>query len=121
MKATFGPAGSRIEAGDFLNSSLNSVTPGYFESMGMRMLAGQDHSSARTRGTSAGIVRHHPGFVRLGRAAIWIHRDLFEVSAWDPIGIAGVLAAVGVVAAIAVAPAIYRAVRIDPVFALRSD
>lgn len=42
VKATLAPAGTRIRASDFLNSSMNSVTPGYFESMGMRMLAGRD-------------------------------------------------------------------------------
>jgi len=42
VKATLGPAGSRIGATDFLNSSLNDVTPGYFETMGMRIVAGRD-------------------------------------------------------------------------------
>jgi predicted permease len=41
VKATFGVAGSRIAPTDFLNSSLNSVTPGYFETMGMHLLAGR--------------------------------------------------------------------------------
>src|SRR5579862_5646236 len=41
VKATFGVAGSRIGAMDFLNSSLNEVTPGYFDTMGMRLLAGR--------------------------------------------------------------------------------
>jgi predicted permease len=41
VKATFGAAGSRIGATDFLNSSLNEVTPGYFETMGMHLLAGR--------------------------------------------------------------------------------
>ncbi len=40
VKATFGASGARIEAGDFLNSSLNDVTPGYFETMGMHLVAG---------------------------------------------------------------------------------
>ena len=42
MKATFGAAGTRIVKNDFLNSSLNAVTPGYFETMGMRVVAGRD-------------------------------------------------------------------------------
>jgi predicted permease len=42
VKTTFGAAGSRIYPADFLNSSLNDITPGYFETMGMRLLAGRD-------------------------------------------------------------------------------
>ena len=42
VKATLGAAGARIYKNDFLNSSLNNITPGYFESMGMRLLAGRD-------------------------------------------------------------------------------
>jgi predicted permease len=53
LKATLGVAGSRITAADFLNSSMNSVSPGYFETMGMRLLAGRtfnwfDRSSGPT-------------------------------------------------------------------------
>ena len=42
IKATFGVAGQAIERSDFLNSSVNSVTPGYFDAMGMHILAGRD-------------------------------------------------------------------------------
>jgi predicted permease len=42
VKATFGPAGAPIQPDDFLNTSLNAVMPGYFDSMGMRILAGRD-------------------------------------------------------------------------------
>jgi predicted permease len=41
VKATFGIEGSRIGPADFLNSSLNDVTPDYFETMGMRLIAGR--------------------------------------------------------------------------------
>ncbi len=42
LKTTFGAAGSRVDPTDFLNSSINHVTPGYFETMGMRVLTGRD-------------------------------------------------------------------------------
>ncbi len=42
LKATFGAAGTRITKNDFLNSSMNSVSPGYFETMGMRVITGRD-------------------------------------------------------------------------------
>ena len=42
VKATLGAAGAHIQATDFLNSSLNDVTPGYFSTMGMHVLAGRD-------------------------------------------------------------------------------
>lgn len=41
MKATFAVAGSRVTPDDFLDSSVNQVTPGYFASMGIRLLAGR--------------------------------------------------------------------------------
>ena len=44
VKATFGMAGTRISAADFLNASTNNVTPDYFEAMGMQVLAGQAFS-----------------------------------------------------------------------------
>ncbi len=42
VKATFEAAGARTNAADFLNTSLNGVTPGYFETMGMHVVAGRD-------------------------------------------------------------------------------
>ncbi len=42
IKGTLGPAGARINATDFLNSSINNVTPGYFETMGIHLTAGRD-------------------------------------------------------------------------------
>ena len=42
VKSTFGVTGAIIHSGDFLNSSLNSVTPGYFDAMGMHILSGRD-------------------------------------------------------------------------------
>ena len=42
MKMTLGAAGQPVSPSDFLNSSTNSVTPGYFDAMGMRIVAGRD-------------------------------------------------------------------------------
>jgi ABC-type antimicrobial peptide transport system permease subunit len=41
---TVAPAGERIESSDFLNTSFNVVSPGYFDAMGMRILEGRDFS-----------------------------------------------------------------------------
>ena len=42
IKMTVVPAGRRQTPADFLNTSVNSVTPGYFQMMGMRILRGRD-------------------------------------------------------------------------------
>jgi hypothetical protein len=41
LKGSYAPAGKRIENSDFLNCSMNSVTPEYFETMGMHLIAGR--------------------------------------------------------------------------------
>ena len=41
VKATFGAEGTRINRNDVLNTSMNGVSPGYFETMGMRLVAGR--------------------------------------------------------------------------------
>jgi predicted permease len=44
LGTTVAPAGQRIESTDFLNTSFNVVSPGYFNAMGMHMLEGRDFS-----------------------------------------------------------------------------
>jgi hypothetical protein len=56
LVATLGAAGTRINATDFLNSSLNSVTPGYFETMGIHLLTGRDFNWSDRNGTPPGKV-----------------------------------------------------------------
>jgi predicted permease len=46
IKSTVTVAGQQPMPGDFLNTSINSVTPGYFETMGMRIVAGRDLTPA---------------------------------------------------------------------------
>jgi predicted permease len=41
FKMTIVPASQKVTQADFMNSSLNSVTPEYFHTMGMRLLAGR--------------------------------------------------------------------------------
>jgi predicted permease len=42
IKTSLGAAGTPIQRNDFLNSSLNSVTRGFFDAMGMHIVAGRD-------------------------------------------------------------------------------
>jgi hypothetical protein len=42
VSATVAPAGQRITRADFLNCNLNEVSPGFFATMGMRIIAGRD-------------------------------------------------------------------------------
>jgi predicted permease len=49
LKSTVTPAGQQPIPGDFLNTSMNSVTPGYFETMGMHIVAGRDLTPADDR------------------------------------------------------------------------
>jgi predicted permease len=44
LKGTFAPAGSHIAPADFLNSSLNAVTPDYFDALQIPLLAGRRFS-----------------------------------------------------------------------------
>ena len=60
MKATLAPAGTRITTNDFLGCSLNHVTPGYFESMGMHLLAGRGVQLARPGSNQAAQSDRQP-------------------------------------------------------------
>jgi predicted permease len=51
VKATLQPIGTPITSQDFLNTSLNTVTPGYFQTLGMRILEGRDFNGSDARPT----------------------------------------------------------------------
>ena len=83
VKATFGLAGTPLRRSDFLNCSLNGVTPGYFEAMGMRVLAGRDFTwlegpqskPRRVVVNEAFVKRFLPGQSALGRLVGSMGRD----------------------------------------------
>ena len=61
------------------------------------------------------------GLCAYAAAAVWIQRVLYDVRSWEPLAVGSVLLLVGLVSVIAAAPAVYRAVRIDPASALRAE
>jgi predicted permease len=75
LKATFGVAGVPVTRNDFLNSSVHLVTPGYFETLDMRILAGRDFTwsdddkqKPKKAIVNLAFVRHFfPGQNPLGR------------------------------------------------------
>ncbi|MBN9660555.1 MAG: ABC transporter permease [Acidobacteria bacterium] len=64
IKMTVGRAGHRVTRSEFLNSSLNSISEGYFEAMGMRVVAGRDYqpSDKEPNGAEPAVVNQ--AFVR---------------------------------------------------------
>lgn len=64
VKATMAPAGQRAAASEFLNTSLNSITPGYFETMGMRVTRGRDFTWSEPVGRKPAPVIVNEAFVR---------------------------------------------------------
>lgn len=76
MKATYAVAGTKVTRNDFLNTSLNSITPGYFETMGMRIVAGRDFTwlddykkpvTAKVIVNQAFVHRFFPGVDPIGK------------------------------------------------------
>lgn len=49
IRATMGPVGSRVSASNGLNTDVNMVSPGYFETMGMHLLAGRTYADRDTQ------------------------------------------------------------------------
>ncbi len=68
--------------------------------------------------TASGVAL---GLCAYAAATVWIRRVLYDLRPWEPIPIISVVFVVGLIATIAAAPAVYRAVRIDPASALRAE
>ncbi len=64
MKTTVAPAGQRATPGDFLNTSLNAVTPDYFETLGMTIVAGRALKDADSTRAAPIPTVVNEGFVR---------------------------------------------------------
>ena len=85
VKATLGAAGTRIKAADFLNSSLNDVTPGYFETMGMHVLAGRDFNwFDRNRTTPRKAIVNQAFARRFFRVLIHLAKEALDPHASVP-------------------------------------
>ena len=75
VKTTLGVAGAPVTRNDFLNSSTHFVTPGYFDTLGIRVVAGRDFTwfddnKQKTQNAIVNLafVRHFfPGQNALGR------------------------------------------------------
>jgi predicted permease len=64
MKFTIAPAGQKIAPGDNLNASLNSVSPEYFETMGIKVVAGRGFDAAQTSHAKPVMVVVNEAFAR---------------------------------------------------------
>jgi len=64
FKRTIGLAGAPISRDEFLNCSVNSITPGYFDAMGMRIVAGRDFAGSENNRQKPGTLIVNEAFVR---------------------------------------------------------
>jgi predicted permease len=64
MKTTVAPAGQKTSRGDWLNTSVNMVSPDYFGTMGMRMVAGRNFTEADAAAKQPGRAVVNQAFVR---------------------------------------------------------
>jgi len=61
------------------------------------------------------------GLCAYAAASVGISRILYDVRPWEPLMIALVVVFVGLLATLSTAPAAYRAARVDPASALRTE
>ncbi|MGH9722108.1 MAG: ABC transporter permease [Bryobacteraceae bacterium] len=95
VKATFGAEGTRISANDFLNTSVNQVMPGYFDTMGIRLVTGRNFipSDDPRQKPSKVIVnqafarRFFPGADPIGKRFGPTGPSGLAVGSWEVIGV----------------------------------
>lgn len=75
IKTTLAPTGVPTGPGDALNTSMNGITPDYFETMGIRILAGHGFTGREPAGPPTLVVVNQALVRRFfpGRDPIWEH------------------------------------------------
>jgi predicted permease len=90
VKTTYALAGQKAAAGEFLNTSLNRISPEYFDSMGIRLVAGRnfkvDELPAKPRQAivNQAFVRHfflngNPIGKTFGQGGNWVSQGSHEI------------------------------------------
>jgi predicted permease len=64
VKMTIGPEGKLLSDSDFLNTSVNNVTPEYFATMGLRFVAGRGFTAAEVQNAKPAKVVVNEAFAR---------------------------------------------------------
>lgn len=64
VKTTIAPTGQRAGDAEFMNTSINSVTPNYFDTMGLRIVAGHAFTPAELLATKPSKAVVNEAFVR---------------------------------------------------------
>lgn len=63
VKTTYAPVGQKAPPGEFLNTSLNLVSPDYFETMGMRIIGGRNFRAGEPKAKPEPVIVNQ-AFVR---------------------------------------------------------
>jgi len=95
IRATMGRVGSRPSTSDALNTDINMVSPGYFETMGMRLLAGRTYEDRDTQAlkpvpsvvNQSFVDRFFPGINPIGQTFGNSEGEQFIKPKYDLVGV----------------------------------